>query len=77
MKLVIPYLELDKVRKGLNDFSELDLLEENSFSENYELNINFTQSSYYIKSTTRHPVFEDKFFLELILNHLKEKSEFK
>lgn len=66
MKLILPLQLADKVIDHLK-FDEIDIIVPAVLTENYFLNINFTQGSYYISPTFSEPTEEDLIFGEILL----------
>lgn len=76
MKLILPLNLANKLIDNLKyDYEQVDIIVPAVFTENYFVNINFSQKSYYISPSFSKPTLEDFVFANLVLDHLKENSE--
>lgn len=74
MKLILPLNLANKLIDNLG-FDKVNILVPDVITENYFININFTQKSYYISPSFSESTPEDIIFANLVLDHLKENSE--
>lgn len=74
MKLILPLNLANKLIDNLK-YDQVDIIVPAVFTENYFVNINFFQKSYYISPSFSEPTLEDFVFANLVLDHLKENSE--
>lgn len=74
MKLILPLNLANKLIESLK-FDQVDILVPGVLTDNYFVNINFSQKSYYISPSFSESTSEDIIFANLVLDHLKEKSE--
>ena len=56
-------------------YDQVDIIVPAVFTENYFVNINFSQKRYYVSPSFSEPTLEDFVFANLVLDHLKENSE--
>ena len=74
MKLILPLNLANKLIDNLK-YDQVDIIVPAVFTENYFVNINFSQKSYYVSPSFSEPTLEDFVVANLVLDHLKENSE--